>query len=265
MSLAFSAHTRETPVTRANPVTKLAAAGAITVVLLLTVDVVSALTALALELVVLPLCGLGPRVLLRRLVPVLIAAVPAGVVTCLIGVDAGPTVVDLAVVDISEGSLRNGIAITLRVLAVAIPGVVLLASTDPTDLADALAQRVHLPHRFVLGALAGLRLVGLMVEEWRTLSLARRARGIGDARGPIAAARVISGQAFALLVLAIRRGTRLAAAMEARGFGASPHRTWARPSTFAPRDLAVAVGAVAIVAASVTAAVQAGTWSFVLS
>ncbi len=37
--------------------------------------------------------------------------------------------------------------------------------------------------------------------------------------------------AFVLLVFAVRRGTKLATAMEARGFGADVERTWARPST----------------------------------
>ena len=45
-------------------------------------------------------------------------------------------------------------------------------------------------------ALAALRLVGSSIDDWRTLSLARRARGIAD-RGVI---RRTIGQAFALLV-----------------------------------------------------------------
>jgi energy-coupling factor transport system permease protein len=265
VSLTLAAHGRETPITRANPVTKLFAALAITVVLLLSVDVVSALTALTLELLVLPWCGLSAGVLLRRLSPVLIAAGSAGVVTCMIGVDSGAVLLDLGLLDVTTGSLSSGVAITFRVLAVGVPGIVLLASTDPTDLADALAQRLRLPHRFVLGALAGLRLVGLMVEDWRTLSLARRARGVGDDRGPIGGARVLAGQAFALLVLAIRRGTRLATAMEARGFGAAGPRTWARPSTFGLRDAALAGGAALTAGTSVAAAHLAGTWSFILT
>ena len=100
-------------------------------------------------------------------------------------------------------------AIFLRVLAIAVPSVVLFATTDPTDLADALAQLVRLPARFVLGALAGLRLVGLLIDDWRELAMARRARGVADT-GRI---RRFAGQTFALFVLAIRRGTKLATAM----------------------------------------------------
>lgn len=264
MSFAMCVDVRSTPVTRANPVAKLGACLIVTLTLLLSVDWVSAAVALVLQTAVLPLCGLAPRVLLRRLAPVLVAAGPAGVVTCFIGVDGGRMLADLGWLDVTEGSLASGVAITLRVLAVGVPGVVLLASTDPTDLADALAQRLHLPARFVLGGLAGLRLVGLMVADWRTLALARRARGVGDGSGPLGSARVLGGQAFALLVLAVRRGTRLATAMEARGFGAPVPRSWARSSTFAARDVGVALGGVVIAASSAATALLAGSWTFIL-
>src|SRR5690606_28617246 len=108
------------------------------------------------------------------------------------------------------------IATALRVLAIALPAVVLFVTVDPTAFADALAQRLRLPSRFVLGALGALRLVALLLDDWRSLELARRARGIAD-RGRL---RRFPGQAFALLVIAIRRGGRLATAMEARAFGA---------------------------------------------
>lgn len=254
-----------TLVSRANPVAKLAAALIITAALVLSVDPVSGAVALALECLALPLCGLGPRALARRLWPVLLAAPLAGFTTVLFGQVSGQVFFRFGPWIVSEGSVWLGLAILLRVLAIGVPGVVLLATTDPTDLADALAQRLHLPHRFVLGGLAGLRLVGLLMEEWRTLAMARRARGAGDARGPVGAVRLLAGQTFALLVQAVRRATRLAAAMEARGFGAHPTRSWARPSVLGWRDGLVAAGGAVVAVAAVAAAVAAGTWNPVLS
>lgn len=261
----MGAPVRPTPVTRANPVAKLGAALLLTVAVLLSVDVVSAGVALICELCLLPLAGLPPRALLVRSTPLLLAAVPAGVATTVVGVDSGAELVGAGPFTVSEGSALLGAAIALRVLAVGIPGVALVASTDPTDLADALSQRLHAPPRFVLGSLAGLRLVGLLAAEWTSLTLARRARGVGDARGPLGRLRVGGGQAFALLVLALRRGTRLATAMEARGFGSPGRRTWARESTFAARDAGLVLGAALVAALAVGAAVAAGTWSFVLT
>jgi energy-coupling factor transport system permease protein len=251
-------------IARANPVAKLAASLLIALVLILTVDAVSAATALLLELLVLPFAGLRAGELLRRTAPVWIAAPLAGASTVLYGRDSGAVHAEFLFVSVTDGSLALGAAILLRVLAVGLPSVVLIATTDPTDLADGLAQILRLPARFVLGALAGMRLVGLLVDDWRTLSMARRARGVADGRGPLQALRSLASRTFSLLVLAIRRGSRLATAMEAKGFGSGIPRTWARESRLGGGDVLLIAGGAFIAAAAVVAAVLTGSWSFVL-
>lgn len=246
---------------RINPVAKLLATLVVSVTLLLSIDWVSAGTALVLEAALLAWSGLTPGEFLRRTAPLWISAPLAAVATSLYGVDSGAVVAQLGWISVTQGSMALGAAIGLRILAIGIPGIVLFATTDPTDLADGLAQVLRLPSRFVLGALAGIRLVGLFQEDWRSLGLARRARGIADAGGPLGRARRGAGMAFALLVLSVRRGSKLATAMEARGFGGDIRRTWARESRFG-RDEWVLVGiAVVIAAAAAAAAVSAGTWA----
>jgi energy-coupling factor transport system permease protein len=165
-------------------------------------------------------------------------------------------VLALGPVTVTTGSLVLAAAIAIRVLAIGLPGIVLFAGIDPTDLADGLAQLLHLPARFVLGALAAFRMVGLLAGDWRDLGLARRARGVGD-RGRI---RRALGQGVSLLVIAVRRGTQLATAMEARGFGAPVRRTWARPSRLGAADVVLGAAGVAVAALAVVAAVALGTW-----
>jgi energy-coupling factor transport system permease protein len=142
------------------------------------------------------------------------------------------------------------------VLAIGLPAALLFLRVDPTELADGLAQIARLPARFVLGALAATRLVGLFVEDWRAMALSRRARGIGDH----GALRRIATMAFALLVLAIRRGSKLATAMEARGFGSDIPRTWARQSRVGTSDAALLVIAAVIAVIAIASAVWAGTF-----
>jgi energy-coupling factor transport system permease protein len=252
------------PLARRNPVAKLAAATILALGLLLSVDVVTAGTALALEALAVPWCGLRARALLRRCAILLVGAVPAGFAAALFGEDGGASLLAFGPVSVSEGSLTAGVAIVLRILAVGTPGVVLLATTDPTDLADALAQVLRLPARFVLAALAATRLVGVLAAEWRSLSLARRARGLGGT-GPLGALRTAAGQVFALLVLAIRRATVLATTMESRGFGTRSDRTWARSSRLGFADVVLVLGAVGVTAASIAAGVSAGTWQLLLA
>jgi len=243
-----------------NPVAKLGASALIAIPLVVTLDWVSAAVAVLLECLLIPFAGLAWREFWARTWPVWLAAPLTGLTIALYGETSGTVYAEWFVVRISEGSLELALATTLRVVAVALPSVVLFVTVDPTDLADGLAQIVRLPARFVLGALAGLRMVGLFLDDWRALELARRARGVAD-RGRI---RRFLGMAFALLVLSIRRGAKLATAMEARGFGAPVRRTWARESRFGGREWALMAIGLAIALTAVAAAVLAGTWNFVL-
>lgn len=256
----FDSRARTGVVARINPVAKLLASALIALPLILTLDTVSAAVALALECVLFLFAGLTWREFWLRTWPVWIAAPLTALTILLYGEVSGAIYLEWFVVRVSDGSIALAAATFLRVLAVALPSVVLFVTVDPTDLADGLAQVLHLPARFVLGALAGLRMVGLFLDDWRALELARRARGVAD-RGRV---RRFVGMAFALLVLSIRRGSKLATAMEARGFGAPVRRTWARTSTFGAREWLLVSAGAAISAISVAAAVWAGTWNFIL-
>lgn len=242
-----------------NPVAKLAVAMVLAIAVVLSIDPVSAGVALAAELALLPWLGLPIGVLLRRTAPILIAA-PLGALTILLyGEASGRTHVQFLLVHITDGSIELAIATLLRILAIALPSVLLFATVDPTELGDALAQVLRLPATFVLGSLGAVRLIGLIGEDWRALELARRARGVAD-RGRI---RGFASRVFGVLVLAIRRGTALATAMEARGLGAPGPRTWARPSRMHGRDAVFIAVGVAIAVLSVAAAVATGQWNFI--
>lgn len=243
-----------------NPLSKLLASALIALPLVLTLDIVSAGVALALECLLFPFAGLRWREFWLRTAPVWIAAPLTAVTIALYGETSGRVWFEWFLVRVSEGSVELAVATLLRVLAIALPSVVLFVTVDPTDLADGLAQILRLPARFVLGALAGIRMLGLFVDDWRAMELARRARGVAD-RGRV---RRFAGMAFALLVLSIRRGSKLATAMEARGFGAPGQRTWARPSRFGRRDALVVLAGAAISTIAVIAAVATGSWNLIL-
>lgn len=244
---------------RVNPVAKMGVAFLLDACLILSIDWVSASVALLLMAPLFFFAGVSARVFWLRTLPVWIAAPLTAITIALYGQGSGREYFDFLFAHVSEGSLTLAIATALRVLAIGLPSVVLFLTVDPTDLADGLAQVLRLPSRFVLGALAGLRLVGLFIEDWHSLELARRARGVGDS-GRI---RRLGGQAFALLVLSIRRGSKLATAMEARGFGGRARRTWARESRFRRADALLILIGVIIAAASIVTSVATGHWNFI--
>jgi energy-coupling factor transport system permease protein len=232
---------------RINPVAQLAAMAVVTLVLLTSLDVVTPAVVVAAELCLLPAAGLTDlHGLWRRTWPLVLGAGSVGLVNVLLSDDA---------------TVIAGIGLGLRVVGLALPGVLLVASTDPVRLADALTIHWRLSTRFAFGALAALRLVPLLVAEFESVRLARRTRGVEAGRSPVARVRLVAGIAFTLLVGAVRRGSRLATAMDARGFDSGIARSNARGSSLHPRDAGFVAGTIAVCAVAVTASVLSGSWS----
>jgi energy-coupling factor transport system permease protein len=231
---------------RINPVAQLAAMTLVTLVVLTSLDVVTPAVVVAAELCLLPAAGLTRAGdLWRRTWPLLFGATSVGVVNVVLSPDA---------------ALVTGLGLGLRVIGLALPGVLLVASTDPVRLADALTIHCRVPTRVAYGALAALRLVPLLTAEFESIRLARRTRGV-EGRTPVAAVRLLAGVGFALLVGALRRGSRLATAMDARGFDSGIARTNARGSALHARDAVFVVGTALVCAAGITLSVVLGTWA----
>jgi energy-coupling factor transport system permease protein len=253
--MSVSNRAPHTTLDRVNPVTRIAAAVIVSLPLLVTLDWVSGATMVSIVLVAALALSFPLGFIARRVWPVLAMAPLAGLNMALYGKPGGAVHVDWFLVHITDNSLRLAVAVMLRVLALGMPAILLFTGIDPTDLADGLAQVWRLPARFVLGALAGFRLISRFVDDWRSLSLARRARGLGDT----GAVRRWATMAFAMLVIAIRRGSKLATAMEARGFGTA-RRTWARDSRVGRADLVLILSCVVAVTLALVAAGSAGTF-----
>lgn len=249
------------PLARRGPLAKLGAALLPALALLVSVDPVSSGLVLVAAAVSVPAWGVRWAVLVRRLWPlglaVVMVALGNAVFTDLKGgaalLEAGPLL-------ITTESVATGLTAGLRVAAIAVPGVLAVLTIDPVDLADALVQQLRLPARLAYGSLAALRLAPLTAVEWEVLGRARRARGFGGDGNPVAAARLFAGRVFALLVGAVRRGTQLAVAMDARGFAAGGPRSSARRQRFQLADAALLAGGVALTLAAVGLAVATGAW-----
>jgi energy-coupling factor transport system permease protein len=232
------------PLARAHPLAKIGAALVLMFALFITIDPLTPTLVLVAEMIAVPLIGIPPRALLRRALPVFIAAIGIGFFNALL-----------------SGDVAGGVAIGLRLAGIALAGIVAVASIDPTDLADALVEHLHAPRRFTVGALAAFRLMPLFADEWQTIAMARRARGLDNRR-----ATAFFSMTRSLLVAAIRRATRLAVAMDGRGFAdsGSPCRTLARPRAITGRDWTLIAAALAVAALASAASVAAGTWQFLL-
>jgi energy-coupling factor transport system permease protein len=223
------------PLARANPTAKVGAAAILMAGLFISSGPLPPILVLGALVGSVPLMGLSPRALLSRTWPLLLAALSVGVLNVVLA-PMGPHGPDV----------MRGMSLGLRLLGIALSGVLALAGTDPTDLADSLQQQARLSPRLAIGVLAAVRMLPILAAEWQILAMARRARGVSSGGSPIAAVRLAFGMLLALLVSSVRRATRLATAMDARGFGAAKRRTIARPQRMRRFDWWLLAGALGL-------------------
>lgn len=240
----------DSPLGRTSPLVKLAIALLWLLGLAFTLDplppLIVALAALVAGIV---LGSIAPGTFARALAPLWLAALTVGLSNMLWSVSNGdPAAVELVRVGpirIAEQAAATGLALVLRVAAIACVGAVFALTTDSTRLADALVQQARLPARFAYGALAAYQSIPRFAEDLQTLRQARRIRGLRGGWHP----RLLVG----LLVSAIRHGDRLALSMDARGFG-SGQRTAYRIVRWSALDAGVGLAAIAVLALAMSVA-----------
>lgn len=227
---------------RTSPVVKLGIALAWLLGLAFTLHPLPPLVLLSAALLAgLTIGGIRPGDLRRTLTPLWLAALAIGVSNTLFSAANGDptatTLVTLGPIRITTEALINGLAIALRVAAIACVGAVFALTTDSTRLIDSLVQQARVPARFAYGALAAYQAIPRFSEDLVSLRQARRIRGLRGGWHP----RIFVG----LLVLAIRHADRMAVSMDARAFGSGP-RTFYRGARWSWLDALVAAAAVAI-------------------
>ena len=201
-------------------------------------DLPVALAGTGVELLLAPLVLGWGRPSLRRLAPGLLAVLSVAFSNWLLSPGH----------DVAAGATAG-----LRVAFFVLPGVLLAARVDPFALGDHLGQRLHLPARPVVAAVAALQRFESLDTQWHQLRRTRRVRGLDGGRSPVARARQVGALTVGLLVQSLRQAGRMAVAMEARGFSAplaqGRRRTWAEPAPWLRADslmtaLGLAVAAV---------------------
>lgn len=240
-----------------NPVYRMLGAFMLFIPLLFTLDWLSSTIALVLEFIILWIIGMNPWRVVKLSWPVWVGAPGSALAVWLYGKSGGATLFDWGIIHVSEHSTTLAIATFIRILAIGVPAIVTVIGIDATDLADAFSQVMHLPDKFVYGGLAGMRLFSVLQDDWAALTASRRSRGLGDD----SKIRAFMPQAFALLVLSIRRSSTLATAMQARGFGGENPRSHARISYVNKRDYVFMVVCLIIPAIALIAAVYYGTFA----
>ncbi|NGP88605.1 energy-coupling factor transporter transmembrane component T family protein [Fodinibius halophilus] len=137
---------------------------------------------------------------------------------------------------ISRESFYRGVHIGLRALSFGLIGLLFALTTRPVLLFYSLMQQFRLPPRYAYGFMASLRLLPLILEEFKTLQKAYKVRGVDSVKGWKGWWQKLRLYAIPLLAQSIRRAQRIAVAMEARRFNKSIQRTYYYRPGFSSED-----------------------------
>ncbi|ANY73015.1 cobalt transporter [Paenibacillus ihbetae] len=133
----------------------------------------------------------------------------------------------------TEGLNAAG-AMSLRMFTLFLSSMAYIVTTDPRELVAELNRRLRVPYRFAFGISAALTFIPLLEQEGAQIRAAQQVRGHQPPKGLMG--RIRYGMAFVSSVLlnALRRVQQTAGAMEAKGFGAHPDRTFRQTVNVSP-------------------------------
>src|SRR5215204_7434044 len=152
---------------------------------------------------------------------------------------------------VEQEALLYGISIALRIDITIIAGMIFLSTTRNEEVAIGLV-RLGLPYRFAFAVSTALRLVPTIVTTGLTISQAQRSRGLDLKSGSVVQRiRKYVPLLVPVFVSTIRSTNVFSMALESKGFGASPKRTFFLQTAMGRRDVLVVVPFAVLLAGSV--------------
>ncbi|GAA4288873.1 energy-coupling factor transporter transmembrane component T [Georgenia daeguensis] len=248
MSALTGAPAADSPLARRNPTVKLALLTLVSLVVVLVLDPVTPTVLYLLGFVAVAASVRVPaRTLALAHVPFVLFAL--GVLTVNALARPGTVLWQAGLLRVTEEGLSVGAALAVRTLLVGVLAIGFLLSTDGVALMTSLHQNARLGARVTYAILAGYRMLQELPREWATIAHAHTVRAdLRDGGRPPRGPRHLAGVVFTLLVVSVRKGERMAQALESRGLGLEPRTTW-KPVRITTADWVLAAGVVAVVAA----------------
>ncbi|MCM3784874.1 energy-coupling factor transporter transmembrane protein EcfT [Neobacillus mesonae] len=189
--------------------------------------------------------GLSFSSLKKAVLFVLSFGLPYFVLTSL-AVQGKEVIWELGPLHVAMDSVILAGALTIRMFNLFMSSLLFISTTDPRDFVKSLTLRLKVPYRFAFGVSIALTFLPLLEEEGRVIAQAQRIRGGEQPKGMMNKLRWYRRFFISILVNCIRRVQQTAGAMESKGFGAYPERTYLRVRTFSPYGSWLAGAVVAI-------------------
>lgn len=195
-----------------------------------------------------------PRIPWLQLGMIVLVAVAMSLTSFLYARPSGVVHAEWGLVTISDGSFDVALAAFARIIAIAVPAVLIIRFVEPHELVATTVVRRVIPQRAALAALIALRLAPVIVADLAETRIARRAAGLSTRFGSLV---------VTTLVIAIRRAIRMSEIAEVRGFS-QPDRVWTSYRSFSSRDWALIAAVVFAGAGSLIITAATGEWNSAL-
>lgn len=146
-----------------------------------------------------------------------------------------------------EAILSAG-GITLRLLVLFTSSIVYMLTTKPQEFVYMLTTKLKVPYRIAFAISLALTFLPLLEAEGRSAAAAKRIRMGRAPRGGIERISLALNLAASVFIAAIRRVQHTARAMDAKGFGAYPERTYLRTARYSNIGFGIACTVMALTA-----------------
>lgn len=145
--------------------------------------------------------------------------------------DPGNPVYQIGPLAITDGGLHEGPIFFFRLSVVVLASFVLIWTTDTRDLMVSLT-RIGMPYRYAFAVFLAMRFLPLVQAEVEAVQAAHAIRGRAARSGLIHRFRLWQRYMFTVLINGLRKAEATATAIESRGFGAYPDRTYVKDVEF---------------------------------
>jgi energy-coupling factor transport system permease protein len=153
---------------------------------------------------------------------------------------------------VEREALLYGIGSALRIDITIVAGMIFLSTTRNEEIATGLVK-LGIPYRFAFAISTALRLIPTIAATGATIGQAQRSRGLDlDSGGIFQRVRKRLPLLIPVFVSTIRSTNVFSMALESKGFGASPTRTYFLRLAMSRRDTLLLVAFAVLVAAAVT-------------
>jgi energy-coupling factor transport system permease protein len=150
--------------------------------------------------------------------------------------DPGEPVYQIGPLTITDGGLHEGPIFFFRLSVVVLASFVLIWTTDTRDLMVSLT-RIGIPYRYAFAVFLALRFLPLVQREVDAVQSAHAIRGRAARSGLKHRIQLWQRYMFTVLINGLRKAEATATAIECRGFGAYPDRTYVKDVKFHPVEI----------------------------